>query len=128
MTNQPDNPNDNDSPQNMSADEFFGTEKDKAVAENNQRIQQMGGLVDELNESLHKAGLNINTKNMIVHVALAILPLSYHRKRYIQDKARRGETITITDVLFGDMSLGRIIRFGLGVLGFIVIAILSSRF
>jgi len=104
-------PTKDDSPQNMSADEFFGvTDAEKAKAENNQRIQQMSGIVDDLNESLHNAGINMNTQNIFVQFIIQILPLPYSRKRYLQDKARRGETITITDVILGNNTIFSIIR------------------
>lgn len=125
MTNQPEN--DNNSPQDMSADEFFATPKEKAVAENNERIQRMSGMVDDLNESLHQAGLNINTQSILVQLVMQYAPISYSRKMYLQNKVRRGERITITDVIFGDLSVGRILRSAFGFIVFIVIFIIASR-
>jgi len=124
MTNQPNN-NTDDNPQNMSADEFFnGNESDK----NTKQPSQVGEMMDDLNENLENMGINIDTQNVLVQLAVNVLPLPYSRKRYLQMKVRRGETVTLRDIVFGQLTVTRVIRSVIGFGIFIVVLIVMSRF
>jgi len=110
----------NKNAQNISPDDFFkGNEPQQSST-------SFSGedIVDQLKQ-------NIGTPSgmaMIAQIVIPMLPLPYRYKRNITNKINSGQPITIWDILFGGLSVGRVIRSAIGVIIFMAIAIfLSSR-
>ncbi len=106
--------------QNTSPDDFFKGHEPQQSSPNFSGED----IVDQLKQ-------NIGTPNglaMIAQIVIPMLPLPYRYKRNITNKINSGQPITIWDIVFGGLSVGRIVRSVIGVIIFIAIAIfLSSR-
>ena len=114
MTNKPDNTD----VQNMSKDDFFET-ADTPPDNAPYKFEQPYDIGNQLKDGLKQAGYQAGT-NFVIQTILNLLPLPYSHKRNIMNKINRGEAVTITDVIFGGITAGRIIR---SVIGFIIFAV-----
>lgn len=120
MTEKPDN----DNPQNMSADDFFGKDNSKNTTSATDKPESMGELTNQLNEALANSGLsNISGGNIVMQLIINILPLPYSSKRRLQEKMNRGESLSPLDIITGGSSIFSIIKTVIFMIIFAAIAI-----
>ena len=109
----------NETLQQQSADEFFKTE-----APQQSPPQDLGDIVkDQLKHSAQYAG-----KQMAYSFLLSFLPISGWRKRELSNRMANGEKISLRDILFGRITIGRLIGWVIAgaILIFLVIQLSNS--
>ncbi len=119
---------DNDNPQNMSADDFFGHDDSQNTTATAEKAESMGELTNQLNEALANSGLsNISGGNIVMQLVINFLPLPYASKRRLQEKMNRGESLSPLDIITGGSSIFSIIKTVIFMIIFAAIAIYMSQ-
>lgn len=102
-------PTKTNSTQDMSADDFFGGNKTPNQPMSHHtgipEAQDIGNMIkDQLKQSAVHSG-----KYMVIDALLNFLPISEYRQREIARRIANGESINPLEIIFGRMSIGRVI-------------------